>query len=218
MKEKVIVLLSGGPDSSSLTYWLNAQGYAPIGIYMNQGKPYSFNEVQSVNKIAEDLNMLVETIDISSMISLFNGKVPTCGANPGGYIRFGTSIVLSIAVAYALEHNVNKCFIAIHADDKILGPEFTREFFKSMEESIEIAQKNSQESNVFQLHTPFLEKSKSDVLIIGRDLEVPFQETWSCIESTNDKHCGECKSCLARQKAFNQAGIPDPTIYQNENV
>ena len=38
--------------------------------------------------------------------------------------------------------------------------------------------------------------------------------SWSCYDPTPDgKHCGLCDSCRLRSKGYQEAGLPDPTIY-----
>ena len=43
-------------------------------------------------------------------------------------------------------------------------------------------------------------------------LGVPFAETWSCYVG-GEVHCGRCGTCVERREAFDLAGVPDPTAY-----
>jgi 7-cyano-7-deazaguanine synthase len=64
----------------------------------------------------------------------------------------------------------------------------------------------------FDFHFPLIDMAKPDILKLGSQLNVPFDLTRSCSESTHH-HCGVCPACVARKTAFKVAGISDPTQY-----
>jgi 7-cyano-7-deazaguanine synthase len=59
--------------------------------------------------------------------------------------------------------------------------------------------------------TPFAQLSKAEVLERGRDL--PLEYTFSCVAPVGGKHCQKCNKCGERRKAFAAAGIEDRTAY-----
>jgi 7-cyano-7-deazaguanine synthase len=64
----------------------------------------------------------------------------------------------------------------------------------------------------FQVEAPFVNVSKTDIALIGEELDVPWESTWSCYEG-GKIHCGKCGTCVERIEAFRDAGIVDPTQY-----
>jgi 7-cyano-7-deazaguanine synthase len=62
-----------------------------------------------------------------------------------------------------------------------------------------------------QVVTPFASLSKAEVLERGREL--PLEHTFSCVAPVGDKHCQTCNKCGERRKAFAAAGIEDRTAY-----
>jgi 7-cyano-7-deazaguanine synthase len=64
------------------------------------------------------------------------------------------------------------------------------------------------------LETPFLRRSKADIVREGARLGLPFEETWSCYKG-GDRHCGRCGTCVERREAFHLAGVDDPTVYDD---
>ena len=68
-----------------------------------------------------------------------------------------------------------------------------------------------------RIHTPLIELSKAEIIQAGHDLGVDYGQTWSCYNPVKqgEDHvaCGECDSCILRRKGFEEAGIPDPTVY-----
>lgn len=48
------------------------------------------------------------------------------------------------------------------------------------------------------------------------DHSIPIEKSRTCNNATLE-HCGACSSCIKRQKAFEAAGVPDRTIYLQDN-
>jgi 7-cyano-7-deazaguanine synthase len=61
--------------------------------------------------------------------------------------------------------------------------------------------------------TPLSDLTKSDVLDLGRHLEL--QHTFSCIAPVDGRHCGWCNKCAERRNGFAGARMRDPTPYAN---
>ncbi len=61
------------------------------------------------------------------------------------------------------------------------------------------------------IQRPFAGLHKSEVMQRGRRL--PLGLTFSCIHPVACLHCGRCNKCAERQRAFADAGLPDPTDY-----
>jgi len=59
--------------------------------------------------------------------------------------------------------------------------------------------------------SPFCDITKRDIALIGKELGVPFEKTYSCYER-REKHCGKCGTCRERKEAL--LGF-DPTEYED---
>jgi 7-cyano-7-deazaguanine synthase len=64
-----------------------------------------------------------------------------------------------------------------------------------------------------ELLSPFMNVDKTEIVKIGKRLNVPYELTYSCYKG-EDRHCGKCGTCYERREAFNDAGVEDPTIYE----
>ena len=60
---------------------------------------------------------------------------------------------------------------------------------------------------------PFQDVSKTYIARLAGELEVPVGMTWSCYGG-GAVHCGKCGTCVERIEALRDAGVPDPTVYE----
>src|SRR3989344_917413 len=54
-----------------------------------------------------------------------------------------------------------------------------------------------------------IDKDKTEIIKLGKELNVPFELTYSCYIENGP--CGKCLNCMLRKKAFYWSG--DPTIF-----
>ena len=58
-------------------------------------------------------------------------------------------------------------------------------------------------------HISDIIKTKDDEIKLGVEANVPFEDTWTCYNPTDNKPCKKCASCAERIAAFNKAGVED---------
>ena len=87
-------------------------------------------------------------------------------------------------------------------------PDATPEFFVAMERALSLGL-----DHALRIATPFRHLSKAAVIARGRDLDVPFELTLSCMNPVAGQHCGRCSKCRERLEAFDAAGAADPAPY-----
>jgi 7-cyano-7-deazaguanine synthase len=68
-----------------------------------------------------------------------------------------------------------------------------------------------------RLIVPLQWMMKVDIIKLGTELGVHWEDTWSCYRG-GDVHCGVCPTCRARRDGFRKAGVPDPTVYAQEEA
>lgn len=213
-KNKCVVVLSGGPDSSTVAYWAKKQGYDIFAITFNYGQ-IAIKEIECAQKIAEKLEIPIKVIDLSALKEIFTGVTSLCDEtipmtsnfSQPIIVPFRNAIFLSVAVAYAISIGANRIFYGAQGSDEQFYPDCRKKFYKAFERTARLGTNKE----IF-VEAPFNDISKSDIIKLGTELGVPFNLTWSCYLN-GQKHCGTCESCINRKKAFNEAGLPDPTDY-----
>ena len=87
-------------------------------------------------------------------------------------------------------------------------PDATPAFFAAMERAL-----SQGLDHELRIATPFRQLSKVAVIARGRELNVPFERTLSCMNPAAGRHCGRCSKCRERLEAFAAAGVADPAPY-----
>ncbi|MCL4429277.1 MAG: 7-cyano-7-deazaguanine synthase QueC [Candidatus Bathyarchaeota archaeon] len=215
VNKKCVVVLSGGPDSATVACWAKTQGYQIYPITFNYGQ-IAVKETQAAQKIAEKLGATTKIIDLSALKDIFSGttslvnrKIPlTAEFSAPIIVPFRNAIFLSTAVAYAVTVGAKYIFYGAQGSDEPYYPDCRRDFYEAFEKAARLG--TDQEIIV---RAPFSSQKKSYLINKGAELGVPFELTWSCYRD-GEVHCGRCESCVNRKKAFQDAGVADPTSYE----
>lgn len=99
--------------------------------------------------------------------------------------------------------------IANHAGDHTIYPDCRAEFIDAMSKAI----KNGTYDGL-EIVAPYTNISKTDIARIGKKIGVDYSNTYSCYKG-GEKHCGKCGTCVERKEALHDAGIIDPTEYED---
>lgn len=209
---KVLLLVSGGPDSATLAALIReseGSGAQIHGLYLRSGHPSDEREIASASKILESVGGKLEIIDLTPTVRAL-GAQRVLIHSEASIMPFGNVLVLSIASTYALRLGCRKIFVALHADDAAESAEYSIDYIKRLEATFRGVTNNAPTFEV-----PLIHMTKVEVFNEGARLGVDYGETWSCIRGS-DKHCGDCGACRARRKAFVRSALPDPTSYDRE--
>jgi queuosine biosynthesis protein QueC len=223
MKKKAVVIVSGGVDSTTLLYKVARENYETYALTFIYGQKHK-REIESAKRICGGLNVSHKVIDLSALKELLSGsaltdsqvEIPEVPETTEYYETLKTTIVpnrnaifLSTAVGYAVSIGANHVFFGAHHSDRGVYPDCRREFVEAFENAERLANDNSG----LVIAAPFVCINKSDIVKLGAELGVPYKETWSCYRG-GEIHCGVCSSCRERKRAFQEAGVSDPTEYE----
>jgi 7-cyano-7-deazaguanine synthase len=130
---------------------------------------------------------------------------------PSTYVPARNTIFLSLALAWAEALGARDIVLGVNALDYSGYPDCRPEFIRAFEVLAGLATKAGVEGERFQLHTPLITLTKSDIIRRGVELGLDYAITHSCYDPAADgAPCGRCDSCLLRARGFGQAGIADP--------
>ena len=86
------------------------------------------------------------------------------------------------------------------------------EFLNSINNLIALNRKHK-----ISIEAPLIDKTKAEIILMGKDLGVDFARTWTCYEGKNIA-CGYCTSCSSRIQGFLDAGMKDPLQYERNDI
>jgi len=208
--KSVVVLTSGGLDSSTTMLRLANEGYRVYPLFINYGQDALFMEwgsIKSIVRILQKRNMAItdrERIDIDSIDKFHQNRRKTGIKN--SIFPFRNLILVSIGAFYGYHLNIFELALGLVKDG---FPDCTSSFQSKLEEVL-----SESVSKKISVIAPFIDQHKSDIVEYGNKHDFPYKETYSCYEGGND-HCGKCGGCEGRKRAFKEAGIDDPTKYKN---
>jgi len=217
--------VSGGLDSTTMAYSLRAQGYRLIAISFDYGQRHR-KELEFAEQMAADLDAPWTLIDLhaAGLTSFLTGSAltdETVTVPDGHYadesmritvVPNRNAIMLSIACALAVTRDAGAVAFGAHAGDHFIYPDCRPEFVHAFESMVNLAVDGLA---TLEIITPFLSMTKTAIVELGSELNVPFERTWSCYKG-GTLHCGTCGTCFERREAFAQAQVVDPTTYETD--
>lgn len=226
-KKKAVVLSSGGLDSTTVMAMAKHGGFDIYSLTFSYGQRHSF-ELEAARRVAEifeakqhlvlhlDLDKiggsaLTDAIDVPKLRTRddMNGGIPVT------YVPARNTIFLSHALAWAEVLKSSDIFIGINAIDYSGYPDCRPEYIEAFEKMANLATKAGVEGSLkISMRAPLLHMTKAQIIKEGIKRGVDYAITHSCYDpSPIGLACGQCDSCILRQKGFEDAGIADPTRY-----
>lgn len=216
MKDSVIVV-SGGMDSVTLLYEYASQ--ISLALSFDYGSNHNAREIAFARLHCQRLGIEHIVIPLKFIQDYFpSSLLDGADAIPEGYytdsnmkstvVPFRNGIMLSVACGFAESRGLGKVLIANHGGDHAIYPDCRPGFVAAMSE----AMRNGTYDGV-TVFAPYTNITKADIARKGAALGINYAETYSCYKG-GEKHCGKCGTCTERKEALAEAGIEDPTEYE----
>ena len=219
---QTLVICSGGLDSVTLAHRIAAADSLAGILTFNYGQRH-LKEVDFARACAQRLSVPFDLIDITGIGAHLVGSSLTDSVDvPDGHYAEETmratvvpnrnAIMLTIAFGLANARKLDAVATAVHGGDHFIYPDCRPGFVQSFQTMQDHALEGF---GRVRLLTPYIRHGKEFIAEEGKNLGVPFDQTWSCYKG-KDQHCGRCGTCVERREAFDLAGVDDPTIYEDQ--
>ena len=216
-----LLICSGGFDSVTLAYRLAAEQSLGALLTFDYGQRHR-KEIDAARQCAERLAVPHQVLDIGHIGRQLSGSALTDDiAVPHGHyseenmkvtvVPNRNAIMLSIAFGVAAARGLDTVALAVHGGDHFIYPDCRPDFIRLFGEMQARALEGVAE---VALLAPYVDSDKTGIARDAARFAVPVAETWSCYEG-GELHCGRCGTCVERIEAMAQAGLADPTAYQD---
>jgi 7-cyano-7-deazaguanine synthase len=225
-KKNAVVLCSGGLDSATVMAIAKNDGYDIYALSFCYGQRHEI-EIEAARRVANVTGVkehLVLNVDLGCMGgSALTDKIDVPKAEnlseissgiPITYVPARNTVFLSYALALAEVKKSNDIFLGVNAVDYSGYPDCRPEYIDAFEKLANLATKAGVEGNKVHIRAPLINMTKAEIIQRGFSLGVDYTITHSCYDPDDSgRACGSCDSCLFRKNGFEEAGVPDPTMY-----
>lgn len=211
------IIVSGGMDSITLLH--EYKDRIGLAITFDYGSNHAMREIECANWHCVQLGIEHLVIPLDFIHRYFKSSLlEGADAIPEGHyadenmkstvVPFRNGIMLAIACGIAESRGLHYVMIANHGGDHAIYPDCRGEFINCMSEAMA---RGTYEG--VTIRAPYTRITKADIAKRGYAIGVDYSRTWSCYKG-GEKHCGKCGTCVERKEAFDLAGVPDPTEYE----
>lgn len=222
MKEKGVVLLSGGMDSCVTAAIANethalALLHSSYGQRTEERERRAFEEIAGFYGVREKLVVRLDALKqiggsalTDKRIAVPEKRLGNSREIPATYVPFRNAHFLSAAVSWAEVIGATAIFIGAVEEDSSGYPDCRPEYYRLFNE---LARAGTRPETRIEILTPVIGMGKSEIVRTGMELKAPLEKTWSCYQG-EEEACGVCDSCRLRLRAFAEAGYTDPIAYR----
>lgn len=222
-KQKCLVLLSGGQDSTTCLFWAKRNFGKAEAVSFDYGQRHK-RELKCAEKIARLAGVKhtvikmreYEAIKESALLDIKKSASKKHRLNsglPSTFVPGRNILFLSSAAALAYVKRIHNIVIGVSQADYSGYPDCRADFIKAMEKAVSRGMEYQ-----FRIHAPLINKSKKETVKLAVTLGVldMLSHTHTCYKGAA-RPCGECPACVLREKGFKGAGVKDP-IYANSGM
>lgn len=209
--DKVLVVFSGGQDSTTCLFWAKREFKEVYAVSYRYGQKHEI-EVELARKIAVKAGVPFEVMDIPLVGQLghnsltdssmeMDQEVPASGL-PNTFVPGRNMFFLSIAAVYARERGIRHLVTGVSQTDYSGYPDCRDAFIKSLNVTLNLAMDYQ-----FVLHTPLMWIDKAQTWEMADQLgvlDLVRNETLTCYNGIQGDGCGHCPSCKLRNEGLHK--------------
>jgi 7-cyano-7-deazaguanine synthase len=218
---RIVVLLSGGIDSSTVCLKLRAKGVELLPHFIFYGQRAAKGEWAAARAVARrlelpaptssDLTSFGASLDFPLMRGSRQGKKASyVERTRESFVPHRNLLLATCAALYAAQRGAGAVALGIVGGTAVGYGDVTPRFARRLEALLRL-------SADVRLLAPFAAKTKDDVVRFGWERGFDYGITYSCHRQSG-LHCGQCSGCIERDYALASYPSPTPTRYASPVV
>lgn len=202
---RVLVLHSGGMDSTTCLYKARRDGAEVFSLGINYGQKLAV-ELMFAKRHCDALGIPREVIDVNWRKP--ERQIPTgrsveemsASVSPA-FLPARNAVFLSIACAHAAGIGAEEVHTGINSIEFSGYPDCTPEFLEAFSAMMAIANPEG-----VRIVAPLLRMNKPEIAALARELGIGEHDTWSCYRPVllggSISPCGQCDACRLHEHAW----------------
>lgn len=221
----MLVLLSGGQDSTTCLFWALCRRRSEVGVVeavcFDYGQRHARAELEAAERIAELADVKLYRARISwgggALASALTTDAPIetrPDGLPSTFVPGRNAVFLSMAAGLAAQNGHRSVVIGASAVDFSGYPDCRPDFIAAMSHALALALGVPD----FRIVAPLILESKASTVRMAREIAADLPRCWQAIGMSWTCYlggavpCGECPACVLRAKGFAEAGVADPAL------
>lgn len=206
-----MVCFSGGQDSTTCLFWAKKQFERVEAVCFTYGQKHS-QEIDVACKIAEEANVPFHLLDVSLIgqlapnsltdHSIVMDQEQPAGSYPNTFVPGRNMIFLTFAAILARSKGIYHLVTGVSEADYSGYPDCRDTFIRSLNVTLNLAM-----DEPFVIHTPLMDKDKSEVWQLSDELgvfDLVRTQTLTCYNGILADGCGHCPACQLRKEGLNK--------------
>lgn len=217
---KVLVVLSGGQDSTTCLYWASKRfGLENVAtVTFDYGQRHRI-ELDCAARIARHAGVENTVLPIDTFAALGGDALTDADVDvqtavddttglPNTFVPGRNLVFLTFAAAMAYRRGIGNLVTGVAQTDYSGYPDCREGTITSLQHTLRLGMEFD-----ITIHTPLMHLSKKETVELARDLGAlpAMAYTHTCYNGKRPP-CGTCPACELRARGFAEAGIEDPLL------
>lgn len=208
-KEKVVVVFSGGQDSTTCLFWAKKRYKEVIAVSFDYGQKHSL-ELECAKDICKKYDVEYHIMDLNLLNQLAPNSLTRVDIKvdkkkeedklPNSFVDGRNMLFLTFVAVFAKQRGINTIITGVSQSDFSGYPDCRDVFIKSLNVTLNLAMDYQ-----FEVLTPLMWIDKAETWKLADDLgvlDIVKNETLTCYNGIKGNGCGECPACTLRKNGY----------------
>ena len=218
MKDKSLVLLSAGLDSTVNLFKAHQETQVELVLTFDYGQRAARREVACSQNLCKQLGLEHQVVELpwfkdftktslvdrtvqvpdGAQVSIDDLSISNQTAQQV-WVPNRNGIFLNIGAGFAEGRGAKWVIPGFNGEEAATFPDNTPEFLTALDRSFSYSTSTQVTTRCYTTQL-----SKTEIVRLGRELAVPFDQIWPCYHA-NETWCGRCESCQRYHRAMKEA-------------